>query len=135
MGISTCTLTGYVGTNHGMRFTKNGTAVMSFSLAVSSRRKQQDGTYSDETNWFDCVMFGNRAEALEPFLQRGCKATIAGRLRQSSYEKDGQTRSKVEIIVDEVELMNARREKQQPEGSPKPETVQAGSMYDDDIPF
>lgn len=133
MGISTCTLTGYVGTNHGIRFTRNQTAVMSFSLAVNSRRKQQDGSYSDETNWFDCVMFGKRAEALEPFLQRGCKATIFGRLRQSSYEKDGQTHSKVEIIVDEVELMNSRRESQQP--TPPQQAEQDASVYDEDIPF
>ena len=80
-------------------------------------------------------MFGARAQGIEPYLRRGTKLSLTGHLNQNKYEKDGRTYSRVEIIVDEVELMNARRETQQPEGTPAPAPVQAASIYDDDIPF
>lgn len=135
MSLNHTAVSGYLGKAAELRYTKGGTAVASFSMAVNERRKQADGSYTDKANWFDCVMFGARAEALHPYLSKGTKLAIGGRLRQSTCEHDGQRRSKVEIIVDEVELMNTRREKQQDEGAPAPEPVQAGSVYDEDIPF
>lgn len=133
MSLNHCGISGYLGKAAELRYTKGGTAVASFSVAVNERRKQPDGSYADKANWFDCVMFGARAEALHPYLPKGAKLAIGGRLRKSVYEHDGQRRSKVEIVVDEVELMNTRRDKQQDGGASAP--VQAGSVYDDDIPF
>lgn len=135
MSLNHCDVSGYLGKAAELRHTKTGMAVASFSLAVNERRKQPDGSYADATNWLDCVIFGNRAEGLHPYLTKGTKLAVGGRLRQSSYERDGQRRSKVEIVVDEVELMNARRERQHPDGAPAPEPVQAGYVYDEDIPF
>lgn len=135
MSLNTCTVSGNLGKAAELRYTNTGLAIVSFSVAVNERKKQDDGSYSDYTNWLDCTMFGKRAEALQPYLAKGTKLSLVGHLHKSSWEQDGQRFSKVEIIVDEVELMNSRREAQQPEGAPVPEPVQAGSMYDDDIPF
>lgn len=135
MSLNVVTISGNLGKAAELRQTRAGLSVVSFSVAVNERKKQSDGSYSDYTNWLDCTMFGNRAEALQPYLAKGAKLSLVGHLHKSSWEQDGQRFSKVEIIVDEVELMNTRREKQQPEGSPAPEPVQAGSIYDDDIPF
>ena len=74
-------------------------------------------------------MFGKRAEALQPYLAKGTKLSLTGHLHKSTYERDGKQYSRVEIIVDEVELMNARREAQAPEAMP-PQAVDAGSVYD-----
>lgn len=78
-------------------------------------------------------MFGKRAEALQPYLAKGTKLSLVGHLRQSTYERDGQKRSRVEIVVDDVELMNTRREQQT--ADPAPQAVEAASVYDSDIPF
>lgn len=135
MSLNTCTISGHLGKAADLRYASSGLAVVRFSVAVNERRKQSDESYKDETSWLDCTMFGNRAEGLHPYLAKGAKLGVVGHLRKSTYERDGQKIGKVEIIVDEVELMNARRERQQAEGSPAPAPVQAGSVYDEDIPF
>ena len=135
MSLNTCTISGNLGKSAELRMTGSGLAVVSFTVAVNERQRQQDGSYSDYTNWLECTMFGKRAEGLHPYLTKGCKVSITGHLHKSSWEKDGNRFSKVEIIVDEVELMSGRRESQQPEGAPQPAPVQAASVYDDDIPF
>ncbi len=133
MSLNTCTESGRLGKAAELRYTTTGVAVVTFSIAVDERRKQPDGSYQDEANWFDCVMFGKRAEALQPYLAKGTKLSLVGHLRQSTYERDGQKRSRVEIVVDDVELMNTRREQQT--ADPAPQAVEAASVYDSDIPF
>lgn len=135
MSLNEVTLSGNLGKDSELRTTASGTAVLTFSLAVNERRRQQDGTYKDNTSWFDCVLFGARAQGIEPYLRRGTKLALTGRLNQNKYERDGRTYSRVEVIVDEVELMNTRRESQQQDTTPPPQTVQASSIYDEDVPF
>lgn len=134
MSLNTCTISGNLGKAAELRYTNSQLAVVSFSVAVNERRKQADGSYQDEVNWLDCTMFGKRAEALQPYLAKGTKLSLTGHLHKSTYERDGKQYSRVEIIVDEVELMNARREAQAPEAMP-PQSVEAASVYDSDIPF
>lgn len=133
MSLNTCTESGRLGKAAELRYTTTGVAVVTFSIAVAERRKQSDGSYKDEANWFDCVMFGKRAEALQPYLAKGTKLSLVGHLRQSTYEHDGQKRSRVEIVVDDVELMNTRREQQT--ADPAAQAVEAASVYDSDVPF
>lgn len=132
MSLNTCTISGNLGKAAELRYTNTGLAVVTFSVAVNERRKQADGSYRDEVNWFDCTMFGKHAEALQPYLAKGTKLSLVGHLHKSTYERDGQQRSRVEIIVDEVELMNSRRESQ---GTEHPQGVDAASVYDSNIPF
>ena len=134
MSLNTCTISGNLGKAAELRYTNSQLAVVSFSVAVNERRKQADGSYQDEVNWLDCTMFGKRAEALQPYLAKGTKLSLTGHLHKSTYERDGKQYSRVEIIVDQVELMNARREAQAPEAMP-PQAVEAASVYDSDIPF
>ena len=134
MSLNTCTISGNLGKAAELRYTNSQLAVVSFSVAVNERRKQADGSYQDEVSWLDCTMFGKRAEALQPYLAKGTKLSLTGHLHKSTYERDGKQYSRVEIIVDEVELMNARREAQAPEAMP-PQAVEAASVYDSDIPF
>lgn len=135
MSLNVVTISGNLGKAAELRHTSAGLAVVSFSVAVNERKKRGDGSYSDYTNWLDCTMFGKRAEALQPYLAKGTKLSLVGHLHKSSWEQNGQRFSNVEIIVDEVELMNTRREAQRSEGAPALAPVQAGSIYDDDIPF
>lgn len=88
-----------------VRSTTGGVTVMGLGVAVNDRRRnQQSGQWEDYTNFIDCTMFGTRAESLSRILSKGMLVCIEGRLRWSSWEKDGQKRSKIEVIVDEIEL-------------------------------
>lgn len=88
-----------------VRATAGGTTVMGLGVAVNDRRRnQQTGQWEDYTNYIDCTMFGNRADSLGRILTKGMLVCIEGRLRWSSWERDGQKRSKIEVIVDEIEL-------------------------------
>lgn len=117
MGINRCNLSGNIGRDPELRQTQGGTQVLTFSLAVSDRKRNpQSGEWEDVTNWIPCVVFGNRAESLSRFLAKGMKCAVEGKLRQSSYQgKDGQKRSKIEVIVDEVEFLSGSKAQNQPQ--------------------
>lgn len=89
-----------------LRATTGGTAVLGLGMAVNDRRKnQQTGQWEDQTNFIDCTLFGSRAEALARVLSKGMLVCVEGHLRWSQWDtKDGQKRSKIEVIVDEIEI-------------------------------
>lgn len=119
-----------------LRTTASGSSVLSFSVAVNEQRKNsQTGEYEDYPNFFDCVMFGNRANALAQYLGKGTKVAIDGRLSWSSYEKDGERRSKVDIVVNNIEFMSSRNDGIQGAVVQEEPEVTAPLMYDEDIPF
>ena len=114
---------------------------MNISVAVNEREKnQQTGEWEDVPSYFDLVMFGNRAEAVSHYLSKGSKVAVKGRLRQRRWESDGQRRSKVEVIVDEIEFMSRQRREEpvyeEPSyAAPAPKRPQAMEFYDEDCPF
>ncbi len=82
--------------------------VLTFSVANSEMRKQDDD-WVNYPNYFDCVVFGKRAQALKKWLVKGTRVVISGRLHQSRYEnKDGEKRSRVEIIVNDIEFTSPK---------------------------
>lgn len=107
------------------RETSSGLSVLSFSVAVNERRKKGDD-YVDYANFVDCVLFGTRADGLSKILKKGNRVCVEGHLRYSKWEtEDGQKRSKLEVIVDEIVLFSA---------ADKSKEAEAG-VYDDEIPF
>jgi single-strand DNA-binding protein len=112
MSINKVCMSGNLTRDAELRQTQSGTAILRLGVAVNDRRKnQQTGEWEDYPNYIDCVLWGNRANALAQYLTKGTKVAIEGRLHWSSWEKDGAKRSKVEVYVDEVELMS--RDQQQ----------------------
>lgn len=96
-----------------LRQTTSGTAVAGFGIAVNERRKNnQTGEWEDFPNFIDCTMFGARAQAISQYLTKGLKVALSGKLKYSSWERDGQKRSKLEVIVEEIEFMSQRQEQQ-----------------------
>lgn len=145
MSINRVIITGNLTREVDMRTTAGGTAVLSFGVAVNDRRKDPaNGEWTDYPNFVDCTMFGNRAASVANYLHKGSKVAIEGKLRWSQWEKDGQKRSKLEVIVDEIEFMSLRQEapkqySQAPQQQPQyqqqqPQYAQA-EVYDVDLPF
>ena len=110
------------------RQTATGYGILVFGIAVNERRKNQQGGWEDYANFFDCKVMGKRAEPLSMKLHKGMKVAIEGRLHYSSWERDGQKKSKVEIIANEVEFMSQQQQQEQPQQA---ETA----YYVDDLPF
>lgn len=139
--LNTCILSGNIGNDAEVRYTAGGMAITSFSLAVNHRRKQQDGSYADETSWVDCTMFGKRGESLQAngYLQKGAKLAVVGHLRMSTWEADGQRRRKLEVIVENVIRMTNYRQPQQPQArqpyQAQPQQAYVPDVYNEDIPF
>ena len=87
-----------------LKYTNGGTAVCKFSIAVNRRKKSGD-QYVDEVSYFDIVLWGKIGESLTQYLQKGQQVAVHGELRQNRWEQDGQSRSKIEIIASNIELL------------------------------
>ena len=155
MSINRVNISGNLTRDPELRATSGGTQVLTFGVAVNDRRRnQQTGEWEDVPNFVDCVVFGNRADALSRFLSKGMKVAIEGKLRWSSWERDGQKRSKLEVIVDEVEFFSQRCGSDQQGGGrqsysgsasatapaqqssrPPVQAPPQAETYDEDIPF
>ena len=128
------TLAGTVGRNAELRRTNSGDAVLNFSLAIDNG-KDKDGNKRDAT-WFDCSLWGKRAEALQSYVLKGGKLTVTG--RPSAREHNGKVY--LGCNVQELTFMGGgNRDSQQGGGydqSPQGHSDQSsGSGFDDEIPF
>ena len=122
-------ITGNLTRDSELRTTAAGMSVLGFSVAVNDRVKDAaTGEWKDRASFVDCTVFGRRADALTRLLGKGQKVAVAGRLRQETWERAGQRRSKLSVIADDVELMSRR------DGAAESSSADA-SVYDEDIPF
>ena len=130
MAINKATITGNITRDPELRQTQGGTSILSIGVAVNDRRKnQQTGEWEDYPSFIDCKLFGNRATGVAPYLEKGMKVAIEGKLNQSRWQADdGTNRSKIEIIVDEIEFMARRDGSQQQPVQPMHQPVQAAPV-------
>ena len=89
-----------------LKFTAGGQAVCKFSVAINRRKKQGD-QWIDEPNFFDIVLWGRQGETLNQYLVKGKQVGIDGELRQDRWEQDGQNRSRVEIVANNIQLLGS----------------------------
>jgi single-strand DNA-binding protein len=138
MSINIVTISGNLTRDPELRQAGN-TYVLSFGVAVNDRRRNsQSGQWESVPNFVDCIIFGTRADALAGLLHKGSKVAIDGKLRYSSWEgKDGKKRSKLEVVVGEIELMQQRETSQQPQPQryQQPQGYQQRYQQPDAVPF
>ena len=85
-----------------LKFSKNGAARLSFSIA-SNRRYQVDGEWQDQTSFFNITAWGNLAEQASNIIEKGMPLLVKGRLEQRTWEdSEGGKRSTVEVIADAI---------------------------------
>ena len=85
-----------------LRFTPQGVAVAAFTVAVTPRVKRGDEWADGETSWFRCTAWREMAESCAESIVKGTRLIVHGRFKTRQYEKDGQTRTSIEIDVEEV---------------------------------
>ena len=138
--INTVALTGRLTRDAEIRYGGSGTAFCNFSLANGYSRKQGE-EWKDETNFFDCVLIGKRAEALHKYLVKGKQIAVKGRIQQDRWEKDGQKRSAVKVMIDDLQLLGSKGDGQQQSSGTAAYGTQPGDMgyegkeFSDDAPF
>ena len=107
-GLNKVMLIGNVGRDPEMRYTANGKAVTTFSVACNRAFTGADGERREETDWFDIVAWDKLAEQCSQFLQKGRKAYVEGRLHTRSWEgQDGQKRYRTEVVANTVLFLDA----------------------------
>jgi len=119
--MNTVSLIGRLGADPQLRYTQNGTAVATCSIAVPRRRNRE------ETDWFDLTFWGKLAELAAQHLTKGRQVGITGRLQQERWEtQEGEKRSRVVVVVDELTFIGS-----------KPDDKSGGGddLSFDDVPF
>ncbi len=96
------TLMGNLTRDPELRTTPNGQSVCSFSLALNRSYKNADGDWQEVTDFIDIVAWANLGERVAQYLSKGRAALVSGRLQSRSWEQDGQKRSKVEVVANDV---------------------------------
>ncbi len=88
-----------------LRQTSSGHAVCSFSLALNRSFKGSDGNWQDTVDYIDIVAWGPLGERVAQYLSKGRPCLVSGRIQSSSWEQDGQKRSKVEVNAGDVTFL------------------------------
>lgn len=141
MSINHVVISGCLTSEPRQTSTTSGTTVVRFGLAVSDRRKNnKTGEWDDYTHYVDCTMFGKFAERMVVYLHKGVRVTVEGKLNYSSWEKDGQRHSKLDVIVNELVPPQQPRQQQyapQPQQYQQPaySAPQQMQVEAEDIPF
>ena len=135
MNVNKVTLSGRLTRDGEVKQTGTGNTVVEFGICVNDRKKTATGEWEDVPNFFECSMFGARAQALfnNGYLLKGAWVLLEGRLKYRAWTaQDGSKRSAVSIMVENVDTPPAgRREPQSvPQEGPKDSTI-----ADEDIPF
>lgn len=138
MSVNVVCISGNLTRDPDLRVTSSGTPVLSMGVAVNDRRRNpQTGDWEDYPNFVDAILFGSRAEAVKRYLSKGSKVAIEGKLRYSQWERDGQKRSKLEVIVEEIEFMSRSEQQAAPvrqQYAPAPAIAEA-DLFASDVPF
>jgi single-strand DNA-binding protein len=88
-----------------VRQTPNGQSVCSFGLALNRSYKAADGSWTEATDFIDIVAWGPLGERVAQYLSKGRPCLVNGRLQSRSWEQEGQKRSKVEVVAQDVTFL------------------------------
>src|SRR5579872_7013493 len=91
-----------------LRQTPNGQNVCSFSIALNRSYKDGTGEWQEATDYIDIVAWAALAERVAQYLTKGRRCLVQGRLQSRSWEQEGQKRSKVEVLANDVTFLDSR---------------------------
>lgn len=100
-GEPTIQIVGNITADPELRFTPSGKAVANFTVAQTPRTKQGDEYVDGEAMLFRCAAWGDYGEHVAESFEKGQRVLVSGRLKVRSYEKDGVTRTSLDVEVDE----------------------------------
>lgn len=128
-GYQHTTIIGHVGRDPEMRYTQDGTAVCSFSVAVT-RKWSQGGERKEETTWFRVTAWRGLAETAGQYVHKGMQIMVAGRVSVSAYMKDDEARATLELTARDMQFLGGRGGEPGASTNPQPARSERG-----DLPF
>lgn len=133
-GVNKVILIGHLGADPEVRYTANGSAVARLRLATTENYVDKSGNRQEITEWHTVTAWGKMAETCGQYLAKGKQVYIEGRLRTTSYEKDGVKRYTTEVVVRDMIMLGSPPERTGGrEEPPFPPPPAAGA--EDDFPF
>lgn len=130
-----------------IKFTPKGTAIASFGLAVNESWKNEAGQKQEKTTFIDCEAYGKVAEIIGEYCKKGRPLFVEGKLRLATWEdkKTNEKRSKINVVVENIQLLGSREGGNDNQPSQKrPQSAPVARKQDDpdldvapdgDIPF
>ena len=102
------TLIGNVGKDPEIKTFASGNKVASITLATSERYKDRNGEQKEDTEWHSVQAFGKLADVVERFVHKGSLLYLDGKIRTRSFEADGRTVYRTEILADHIQMLDRR---------------------------
>ena len=133
-GLNKVTLIGNLGKDPEVRYSKNGNAVATITLATSESWKDQQGQPQEHTEWHRIVFFKRQAEIVSEYLQKGSMIYLEGKIRTRKWQdQNGQDRWTTEIIGSQMQMLTGNgKSPEQPADVPN---VPENDDGEDDLPF
>ncbi|CAG1022250.1 Single-stranded DNA-binding protein [Patescibacteria group bacterium] len=138
--VNNVTLLGNVTRDPDLRYTPNGSAVISFSLATNRRYKKGE-EWTDEVSYHNIVVWNN-AESLSQRIKKGTRLYIEGRIQTRSWEdKEGKKQYKTEVVADRVLLIarfegdNSSAQSEGTSAAPEDTSSDDEAIDPNDLPF
>ncbi len=135
MSLNKILIIGNLGSDPEMRYTPNGDAVTSFTVATNRRYKTRDGEQREETEWFRVSAWRRLAEITNQYLSRGSRVYVEGRLSSRTYQtQSGETRVSLDINAQEIQFLSSPGQTSgDPGGHGSPPPI--GPDDEDDLPW
>lgn len=118
--LNQCQFIGRLGKDPEVRYMPSGKAIATFSLAVGSSWKDNQGEKQESTEWVNVTAFDKLGEICGEYLEKGKQVFISGRLKTEKYEKDGQTRYITKVIAERMQMLGGRSDAEAPAAAPPP---------------
>jgi single-strand DNA-binding protein len=124
---------GALGRDPELKWTQGGQAVCKLNVATSRQwTNKQTNQREEETEWHRVVIWGRQAENCDKYLAKGKQVYVEGRLKTSSYDKDGQKHYTTEIIAETVQFLGGVKDGTKREGG-STALVQNEEAVSDDV--
>lgn len=103
------TTIGNLGSDPEMKYAASGSPFLRMNVAANFRARNQSGEWEDKTEWVRVTVMGQRAETLAPYLKKGSRVYVEGRLEARPWtDQQGNVRAGLEIVANEVQFMSPR---------------------------
>lgn len=110
MSFNKIIIVGNLGKDPDLRYTPQGAAVCSFSMATNEKRKDKSGELQDITTWFKVTLWRNQAETAAKYLTKGSPVYIEGRLRIEEWtDRDNNRRYTLDVQATDMQFISAGR--------------------------
>ena len=127
-------LIGNLGKDPELKYTSNGTAVCTFSLATTESFKDKNGNRQEKTEWHNIKIWRKQAEFAAEYLKKGKQIFLEGKLTTRSYEQNGQRMYITEIVADKLFMLGPKDSASDVYRKPSGESTESTEQFIDDIP-